>query len=98
MLKGGRITLLIIPEEGSKTLEFKLPRIAVGLFGLFGVGVLFLLGLGFVSYERANDLANSVLFLKREKALFEQEIAQIKQLESTLIALESLARSGCLSR
>ena len=88
MLKGGRITLLIIPEEGSKTLEFKLPRLAVAFFGLLGLGVVFLLGLGFVSYDRANDLANSVVLLKREKALFEQEIGQIKQLESTLLDLE----------
>jgi murein DD-endopeptidase MepM/ murein hydrolase activator NlpD len=87
MLKGGRITLLIIPEEGSKTLEFKLPRIAVAFFGLVGAGVLFLLGLGYVSYERANDLANSVVLLQREKALFEQEIGQIKRLEATLLGL-----------
>ena len=92
MLKGGRITLLIIPEEGSKTLEFKIPRIAVAFFGLLGLGVVFLLGLGVVSYDRANDLANSVVFLKREKALFEQEISQIKQLESTLFDLEKSNR------
>ncbi len=92
MLKGGRITLLIIPEEGSKTLEFKIPRFAVAFFGLLGLGVVFLLGLGFISYDRANDLANSVVLLKREKALFEQEIGQIKRLESTLLNLEKSNR------
>ena len=92
MLKGGRITLLIIPEEGSTTLEFKIPRIVVAFFGLLGLGVVFLLGLGVVSYDRANDLANSVVFLKREKALFKQEISQIKQLESMLFDLEKSNR------
>ena len=92
MLKGGRITLLVIPEEGSKTLEFKLPRFAVAFFCLLGLSVVFLLGLGFVSYGRANDLASSVVRLKREKALFEQEISQIKQLESTLLELETSNR------
>ena len=92
MLRGSRVTLLIIPEEGSKTLEFKFPRIAVVLFCFLGVGILFFLGMGFVSYNRANDLANSVVLLEREKALFEQEIVQIKQLESTLLALEKSNR------
>mgnify|MGYP001337458164 CR=1 FL=1 len=92
LLKGGRITLLLIPEEGSKTLEFKLPRLAVALFCLLGVGVLFLLGLGLVSYDRANELANSVLLLEREKALFEQEISQIEKLEATLHQLQTSNR------
>ena len=80
-----RLTLLIIPEEGEKTHEFKVPRAvlwAVGLCLLCGTG---LIAVGMYSFAQSRDLEKSVVQLQREKLLLEAEVEQIDQLEQVLL-------------
>ena len=49
MLKG-RITLLVIPQEGGETFELKIPRVVVGLLALLGIAIVVLLILGGYAY------------------------------------------------
>jgi len=88
MWKSGRITLLIIPEEGGKTFELKVPRILVGLGAAAAAVVLVLLGLGFKAYVDAREFGRMVARLEREKALLEEEVSQIEQLEQVLQRLQ----------
>ena len=69
MLKSNRITLLIIPAEGGKTFEFKVPRLLLWFFGLCSVALLGLLLQGFRSYFDVRDLDWMVVRLERDKAL-----------------------------
>jgi murein DD-endopeptidase MepM/ murein hydrolase activator NlpD len=83
-----RLTLLIIPEEGEKTHEFKVPRAvlwAVGLCLLCGTG---LIAVGMYSFAQSRDLEKSVVQLQREKLLLEAEVEQIDQLEQVLLRLQ----------
>ena len=88
MLKSNRITLLIIPAEGGKTFEFKVPRLLLWFFGLCSVALLGLLLQGFRSYFDVRDLDRMVVRLERDKALLEEEVDQIKQLEKMLTRLK----------
>lgn len=83
-----RLTLLIIPEEGEKTHEFKVPRVLLWMLGLCllcGSG-LFVVGL--YSFVQSRDLESMVVRLEREKALLEAEVEQIDQLEQVLMRLQ----------
>lgn len=88
MLKGERITLLIIPEAGGKTLEFKIRRYLVGVAAMAIVAAVVLLGLGFHFYLDSRSLGLRVTRLEREKALLEEEVEQIGQLEQVLLRLQ----------
>jgi len=78
MLRGERITLLIIPEAGGKTFELKVPRLLMLAAITTSIAVLVLLGLGFKSYLDARSLGQRVTRLEREKALLEEEVGQIE--------------------
>jgi len=82
------LTLLIIPEEGGKTHEFKMPRVVLWFFGLCVVGFTALLSMGLHGYSEARDLEEVVLRLQREKSLLEAEVDQVDQLEQVLIRLQ----------
>lgn len=88
MMKGERITLLIIPEEGGKTFEIKLPRLLLGACAAAGVVLVVFLGLGLLSYLDARQLGQRVVHLEREKNLLEREVGQIEQLEQMLVRLQ----------
>lgn len=88
MLKGERITLLIIPEAGGKTFELKLPRLLIVAAAMVSIAVLVLLGMGFKSHLDAHSLGQRVARLEREKALLEEEVEQIEQLEQVLLRLQ----------
>jgi murein DD-endopeptidase MepM/ murein hydrolase activator NlpD len=88
MLKGERITLLIIPEAGGKTFELKLPRLLIMVAITASIAMLALLGLGLKSYLDAHSLGQRVARLEREKALLEEEVEQIEQLEQVLMRLQ----------
>ena len=82
------LTLLIIPEEGEKTHEFKVPRIvlwAVGLCLLCSTG---LIAVGMHSFAQLRDLEKVVVQLQREKTLLKAEVEQIDQLERVLLRLQ----------
>ena len=84
MLRGGRINLLIIPQQGSKTFELKVPRVIVALAVALILIVAALLGLGVHAYFEARVLRHLVTDLKRDKELLEEQIEQIDQLERVL--------------
>ena len=88
MLKNNRITFLVIPEEGGKTFEVKVPRLLLWFFGLCSVALLGLLVQGVRSYFDVRDLGHIVTRLERDKALLEEEVGQIEQLEEMLIRLK----------
>ena len=46
MLKSNRITLLVIPEEGGKTFEVKVPRLLLWFVGLCSIALCGLLAQG----------------------------------------------------
>jgi murein DD-endopeptidase MepM/ murein hydrolase activator NlpD len=84
----GRITLLVIPQEGGKTFEVKIPRAVVGLLALLGLVVVGLLALGGYTYNQSHRLAEKVVRLEREKVMLEEEAGQIQQLEQVLLRLQ----------
>jgi septal ring factor EnvC (AmiA/AmiB activator) len=88
MLKQKRLTLLVIPEEGGKTHEFKVPRVILWFLTFFAVVFTTLLGVGLYGYTQARDLEQVVLRLEREKSLLEAEVSQVDQLEQVLLRLE----------
>ena len=88
MLKSNRITLLVIPEEGGKTFEVRVPRLLLWFAGLCSIALCGLLAQGVRSYLDVRDLDHTVTRLERDKALLEEEVAQIDQLEEMLIRLK----------
>ena len=88
MLKSNRITLLVIPEEGGKTFEFKIPRLLLWFTGLLGIALCGLLLQGFRSYFDVHELDQLVDRLERDKALLKEEVGQIEQLEAMLLRLK----------
>ncbi len=88
MLRQKRLTLLIIPEEGGKTHEFKVPRVILWLSTFFAVVFVTLLGVGLYGYAQARDLERVVWRLEREKTLLQAEVAQVDQLEQVLLRLQ----------
>ena len=87
MLKG-RITLLVIPQEGGQTFEFKVPRVVVGLLALLGIAIVVLLLLGGYTYQLSDTLAEKMTRLEGEKAVLEEEVGQIRHLERILLRLQ----------
>ncbi len=83
-----RLTLLIIPEEGGKTHEFKVPRVLAWLVGLTVPIAALLIGLGIYGYAQSRDLEVAVAYLEREKAVLEAEVGQIDALEEVLMRLQ----------
>ena len=88
MLKSNRITLLVIPEEGGKTFEVKIPRVLLWFVVVCSVALFGLLAQGVRSYFDVRDLDQTVSRLERDKALLEEEVEQIEQLEEMLIRLK----------
>ena len=88
MPRGGRITVLIIPQQGSKTFELKIPHVLVGLLILLGMVVVMLLGFGVFAYSRSRTLTHRVERLEREKDLLVHEVEQIEELEQILRRLQ----------
>lgn len=83
-----RLTLLIIPEEGEKTHEFKIPRVVLWVLGLCLLCGSGLIAVGLYSFAQSRDLEEVVVQLQREKSLLEAEVEQIDQLEQVLQRLQ----------
>ncbi len=88
MLPGGRLTLLIIPEEGGRTYEFKIRRIMVWVCLAISLGILALLGVGLRSWIENDYLVRHVERLERDKAILVDEVELIEDLEVMLLELE----------
>ncbi|MEW6749956.1 MAG: hypothetical protein AB1505_03150 [Candidatus Latescibacterota bacterium] len=87
-MRGGRVTLLIIPEAGGRTREVKLSRLALLLAGILGAAMVLVVVLGLISYLRLEALQYKVSRLEREKAVLSEEVGQIRELEQVLQQLE----------
>jgi len=83
-----RLTLLIIPEEGEKTHEFKVPRIVLWVMALCLLCGTGLIAVGMHSFAQSRDLEKVVVRLQREKTLLKAEVEQIDQLEQVLLRLQ----------
>lgn len=83
-----RLTLLIIPEEGGRTCEFKIPRMLAWFAAFSCVVVLVLLVAGFIAHSDAQDLRRLVARLEREKGVLEEDVGLLTELEGILKDLE----------
>lgn len=88
MAKVRRLTLLIIPEGGGRTYEFKIPRVLAWVAGCSCVVVLFLLVAGFIAHADVKDLSRLVTQLEREKGVLEEDVGLLTELEVLLESLE----------
>ena len=89
MLSARRLTVLLIPEEGGKTYELKMPRVILWFAAVLGLGVLALLVIGFRAYSDARYLEKQVSSLKTQREILEEEVALVTELEVTLTKLRS---------
>ncbi len=87
-----RLTLLIIPEDGGSTYEFKVLRAVFWLAGFAALCVVVLLGLGFQAYTDADYLRDRVERLERENSVLAEEMALVRDLERALKRLEARNR------
>lgn len=89
MLARRRLTVLLIPEEGGRTHEYKIPRLQLWLAAGLGVLVVVLLAVGGWSWLDARRLARQVERLERDKEVLVEQVALIEDLEVVLRELES---------
>jgi len=88
MPAGRRLTVLIIPEDGGSTYEYKFARILVWVAAFLGVAIVVLLGLGMRAHLACRYLRGRVAILEQQKGVLEEQVELIKGLELTLSRLE----------
>lgn len=89
MFPGRKLTLLLIPEEGDRTYEFKIPRAIVWFLALLAAGAAVLLAIGARYLFEAHTLSSEVERLERERRHLTEAVMQIDELEKTLGRLQS---------
>ena len=89
MFSPRRLTVLLIPEEGGRTYELKMPRVILWVAGVLGLGVLALLVIGFRAYSDARYLEKQVNSLTTQKEILQEEVDLVTKLEVTLTRLRS---------
>ena len=88
MFKRNNITLIVVPEKGRKTFEFKISGTLVWLLGLCSVALLVLLSFGLSSYLDMREIAQKAALLEQDNALLEEQVGQIDRLEKMLVRLK----------
>ena len=88
MFKRSNITLIVIPEKGRKTFEFKTSVAFLWLLGLCIVVLLAFLVFGLWSHFDKHELTQKAAQLEQDNALLEEQIGQINQLEKMLVRLK----------
>ena len=88
MFKRSNITLIVIPEKGRKTFEFKISGARVWLIGLCCVALPAFLPVGLYFYIDRRELAQEAAQLEQDKALLEEQVSQIDRLEEMLVRLK----------
>jgi len=89
MPPGPRLTFLIIPEEGGRTHEYKIPRVLVRVAALSGVALLVVLAMGLHAMLESKELARQVEHLQRDKDILVEEVQRVDQLEVILNGLQA---------
>jgi septal ring factor EnvC (AmiA/AmiB activator) len=88
VIKGRRFTLLLIPEDGDRTFEYKLSRAALWFWlSLAGAAVL-LVVTGLRSAAEVYRLEKKVTRLEKEKETLGEQMDQIAELEQVLLRLQ----------
>ena len=82
------ITLIVIPEKGRKTFEFKISGALLWLLGLCCVALLGFFPVGLSSYLDRHELTQKAAQFAQDKALFEEQVGQIDRLEEMLVQLK----------
>ena len=88
MFKRSNITLIVIPEKGRKTFEFKISSAFAWLLGLCCVALLAFFPVGLISYLDKRELTLKAAQLEQDKALLEEQVGQINRLEEMLVQLK----------
>ena len=88
MFPGRKLTLLLIPEEGGRIYELKIPRIVVWLSAVLAAGACVLLVVGARYLFEAYTLSSKVERLERERRHLTEAVMQIDELEKTLGRLQ----------
>lgn len=88
MLPGRRVTLLIIPEDGGRSLEYRVSRMSAWIFLGLSLCVLVLLGVGLRSWMENDYLRRHVERLERDKAILSHDVQLIEELEAMLLDLQ----------
>lgn len=89
-MRGSRpVTLLVIPEEGERTYEYRIPRLYLWGLAAAAAAVLGLLAAGLYSWGRADSLARRVERLERDRAVLAEQVASIAELEEVLDGLKA---------
>lgn len=88
MFKRSNITLIIIPEKGRKTFEFKIPVAVLWLLGLCSFVLLVFLPFGLWSHFDKYELTQKAAQLEQDNALLEEQVSQIDQLEKMMVRLK----------
>ena len=88
MFKRSNITLIIVPEKGRKTFEFKIPGASLWLLGVCSVVLLVFLPFSLWSYFDKYELTQKAAQLEQDNALLEEQVSQIDQLEKMLVRLK----------
>ncbi len=87
MFRHSNITLIVVPERGRKTFEFKVSGALVWSLGLCCVALFVLLSVGLDAYLDRRELKQKTAQLEQDKALLAEQVSQIDQLEEMLIRL-----------
>ena len=87
-----KVTVLFIPQEGSKTFELKVPKVVIALGGIGIVVVVSLLVIGIFSYFKARSLEAELGYLEREKDQLVAQVGVIRQLGQDLSRLQRVNR------
>ena len=87
-----KVTVLFIPQEGSKTFELKVPKVVIALGGIGIVVVVSLLVIGIFSYFKARYLEAELGYLEREKDQLVAQVGVIRQLGQDLSRLQRVNR------
>ena len=88
MFKRNNITVIVVPEKGRKTFEFKTSGALLWLLGLCSVALLVFLPFGLSSYLNMRELAQKAAQFEQDKALLEEQVGQIDRLEKMLVRLK----------
>jgi murein DD-endopeptidase MepM/ murein hydrolase activator NlpD len=87
MFEWRHITILLIPEGGGKTYEFKMPRFVFWLLGLGVVAVIAMLVISFQAYSDVGYLRQRVVKLEDQKEALTENVELLVELETDLKAL-----------
>ncbi len=88
MFKSRRFTLLLIPEDGDRTLEYKLSRGALWFWVSLAGVLLLLVATGLRSTAEMYRLEKKVARLEKEKETLGEQMDQIAELEQVLLRLQ----------